>query len=240
VWGWRVHSMVGLRTTTAIWIRAGSGPGTSTWWGLWLLLPKLKARARVGLVFGLSLQSRPQARKPGQARKTLSLQYNPWAWLGRAHILQARPGPDLNCHLNVTDLCWHDPLPRPRVEEINRFISRLFEQPIIKSGSWLGLTTQRNFSTAIAWKQNIAGLPDGIFSICKKMYVGPWNENVDAPFKKDFNRKLNNYYVTNKPGLTLDKVLFTRNFFLSLKFWALLFKLTTLLSIKFLRKKLFI
>jgi hypothetical protein len=49
--------------------------------GLLLLIPK--ARAHTGLDFGLSLQSRPQARKHGEVRPSKT----------QAHILQARPGP---------------------------------------------------------------------------------------------------------------------------------------------------
>jgi hypothetical protein len=59
---------------------------------LGLLLHKPKARARVGLVFGLSPQSRPWVHKPGQACKSPSPQYKARAWPEPAFY---RPNPAL-------------------------------------------------------------------------------------------------------------------------------------------------
>jgi hypothetical protein len=74
-------------------LRAGAGPGLCPQCGLRLLLHSPKAQARAGLVFGLSPQAGPQARPPGQARKSPSPQYKAWA---RPKPALFRPAPALD------------------------------------------------------------------------------------------------------------------------------------------------
>jgi hypothetical protein len=100
--------------------RAWARPGLSPTCQLKLLLHKPKARARTGLYFGLSLQSRPQARKPGQARKSLSPQYEARALPEPAFYRPdpAPPNSGLNRHLDD----WAQPAGQDDVGAVGRIV----------------------------------------------------------------------------------------------------------------------